>query len=101
MRAAVASRSKEMDYVVVYLDASVCRVHMPQDIFFGIASQVDWRVLARRFVLGLARGSGYRVEDINPSNSGNIFRAIAESNGLMPEYMNLQLEPQIQDNVYC
>lgn len=100
LRAAIVGRSKELDYIVIEVDAAVSRVHMPQDIFFGMASQVDWRKLARRFILRLAKSSGYRVEDIDPSNSGNIFRAIAESNSLMPDYMNLQLEPQIQDNVY-
>ena len=34
------------------------RVHMPQEIFFRIAQQVDWRLLARRVVLRICLDLG-------------------------------------------
>ena len=39
LRTAIVGRSKELDYIVIELDAAVSRVHRPQDIFFGMASQ--------------------------------------------------------------
>ena len=35
LRTAIVGRSKELDYIVVEVDAAVSRVHMPQDIFLG------------------------------------------------------------------
>jgi len=100
LRTAIVVRSKELDYIVIEVDAAVSRVHMPQDIFFGMASQVDWRILARRLVLRLASDRGHRVDSINPNDPGNIFKAIGESNGLSSEFVYLGLSPQIQDKVY-
>jgi len=65
------------DYVVVSLDATVTRFHMPQDIFWGIASQIDWRALARRFVLKLAVEAQFKVDSVNP---GHIYEAIEKAN---------------------
>ena len=48
LRDAVAGRCAALDYVFVALDAARLRVHMPQDIFFALARQVQWRCLARR-----------------------------------------------------
>ena len=39
----VAQRCRELGYIVIELDSAKTRFHMPQDIFFGIANQVDWR----------------------------------------------------------
>ena len=100
LRTAIVGRSKELDYIVIEVDAAVSRVHMPQDIFFEMASQVDWRILARRLILRLASDRGHRVDSINPIDSGNIFKAIGESNGLSSEFVYLGLSPQIQDKVY-
>ncbi len=100
LRTAIVGRSKELDYIVIEVDAAVSRVHMPQDIFFGMASQVDWRILARRLILRLASDRGHRVDSIDPNDPGNIFKAIGESNDLSPEFVYLGLSPQIQDKVY-
>ena len=48
------ARCEELDYVFVELDAVSSRVHMPQDIFFALAKQIDWRLLAQRMVRRLA-----------------------------------------------
>ena len=100
LRTSIVGRSKELDYIVIEVDAAVSRVHMPQDIFFRMASQVDWRILARRLILRLASDRGHQVDGIDPDDSGNIFEAIGESNGLSREFVYLGLSPQIQDMVY-
>ncbi len=69
------------DYVVIRLDAAKMGAHMPQDIFWSIAEEVDWRLLARRVVLHLAAEQHYRTEGID-ATAGSIFQAIANKNNL-------------------
>ena len=97
---AVESRCRELDYVVIKVDAAETRVHMPQDIFFEIAKQVDWRGLARRLVLRFAEESGYRVDTIDPSAVDNIFEAVGELNALDPLPVLSELRPKIQNKVF-
>lgn len=95
----VENRGKEQDYVVVKLDASDIRIHMPQDIFFEMAKQVDWRKLARRLLLRLAKEIGYRVDSIDPHQSDNIYKAMGEVNDLELESVLQELRPQIENKV--
>ena len=99
---AVSRRCQALDYIIVSLDAAdmSTRAHMPQDIFFGMARQVDWRQLARRRILGLAEGIGYRIDGIDYDNDGSIFEAISTINGLDPNFMRFRLDRQIQDEVF-
>lgn len=95
----VRVRCRELDYVFVNLDAALMRAYMPQDIFFGLASQVDWRLLARRLILRLANQKGYRVEGISPRDTGNVFDAIANANGLETQSVLFEMRPAIQNDV--
>ena len=96
---AVESRCRDLDYIVVKLDASEIRVHMPQDIFFEMANQVNWRLLARRLILRLAKEGGYQVDNINPGETDNIFEAVAKANNLDSQFVLQELRPKIQDEV--
>lgn len=40
------------------IDAAITRIHMIQDIFFGVARQVDWKPSAQRFMEDLFRHEG-------------------------------------------
>ena len=94
------SKCQDLDYQFVKLDAVASRVHMPQDIFFGLARQLDWRLLARRMLLRLARETNFQVDGVDPSESGCIFEAIARVNGLESEFVLNGLRPKIQDSVF-
>lgn len=97
---AVESKGLGLDYLVVKLDAADLRVHMPQDIFFGLARQVKWRLLARRFILRLAKECGYGVDDIDPGDAENIFKAIGSRNkNLGLESVLLELRPALEAGV--
>ncbi len=97
---AIESRCRNLDYVVVKLDAAETRVHMPQDIFFEMARQVDWRLLARRLILRLAEKGGYQVDNINPREAdNNIFEAVANVNNLDSQFVLQELRPKIQNEV--
>lgn len=97
---AIGSRCRELNYVVVKLDAAETKVHMPQDIFFEMASQVDWRRLARRLILRLAREGGYQVDNIDPGTADNIFEAVANVNNLDSQFVLQELRPKIQNEVF-
>lgn len=101
---AVESKGRDLGYLVVRLDAADIRVHMPQDIFFGMAKQVNWRHLARRFILRLAKECGYGVDDVNPGDAENIFKIIGRRNSglnrvLDSEAVLRELRPELEAQV--
>ena len=98
----VIARCRELDYLFVQLDASAkeTRAHMPQDIFFTFARQVDWRLLARRLILGMAAKQGYQVDGIDPDTVGNVYDAIAKVNALESQFVLGAIRPRIQDRVF-
>ena len=98
--AALQDKCRELDYQFVKLDAVTSRAHMPQDIFFGLARQLDWRLLARRMLLRLARDRGFQVDGVDASGTGSIFDAIARTNGLESQFVVLAMTPGIQDSVF-
>ena len=91
---------RELDYLFVRLDAATARAHMPQDFFFGLARQVDWRFLARRMILTLAAEQGYRIDGIEPGAPGNVFNAIADVNDLEPQFVLGGIRPKVQNSVF-
>ena len=100
LREALKPRCKELNYVFVMLDAAACRVHMPQDIFFALAAQLDWRLLARRLILRLLAEKDYRVEGVDPGNAVNIVDAVARANDLDFQFVLSELRVMLQDEVF-
>ncbi len=80
--AAVRARCEDRNYIYIEFDAAKRRAHMPQDIFFEMAEQIDWRLLARREILRLAQESGLRVDGVDAANTSNIYETIGQVNGL-------------------
>ena len=97
---AAQERCSNKGMLLVYLDAAKQRAHMPQDLFHGFASSVDWREAARRMVLKLAKDRVYRTEGIDPHSDGNIFSSIANANGLELQFLLDYMRPQIQERVF-
>ncbi len=93
------ARCEERKYLFVLLDAVTRRVHMPQDIFFGLASQIDWRLLARRVILRLLMEKSYHVDDIDPKSRANIVDAVAHANDIESQVVLLQLRPSLQNEI--
>ena len=100
LRAAVTERCAKKGMLLVSLDAATRRAHMPQDLFHGFASSVDWREAARRMILKLAKDRVYRIEGIDPHSDGNIFESIANANGLELQFILDYMRPQIQERVF-
>ena len=97
---AVRDRCEKLGMVFVSLDAASQRAHMPQDLFHGLASSVNWREAARRMVLKLARERVYIVDGIDPQPDTNVFEAIAGVNSLEHQFVLSNLRPHIQERVY-
>ncbi len=97
---ALTRRSRELDCLFVKLDAATLRAHMPQDLFFALARRIDWRRTARRLILGLAAGAGYRTEGLDAAAEGNVFDAIAAANGLERQFVLQALRPAVQERVF-
>ena len=93
------TRCRELGYLVLRLDARAMRAHMPQDFFFTLARQVDWRALARRVVLRLASENGYAVEGIGPENP-DVYEAIATANDVSPRMVHTDLKPALYQEVF-
>ena len=97
---AVNERCRNLNYIFADLNADNMRAYMPQDIFFGLASQIDWRLLARRLVLSLASENGYVTDGADLGHNGNLIDAIAVANNLDPPFVRLSMNRAIQDSVY-
>ena len=96
----IEDRGRERDYLVLRLDARNERAHMPQDFFFTLARQMDWRTLARRAVLRFASENGYEAEGIDPATPG-VYDAIAAAGNTSPRFVRADLAPEIQRHVFA
>ena len=92
-------KCEALNYVVAQLNAVDSRMHMPQDIFFGLASRIDWRLSARRVVLRLLSEAKYRVEGIDPGGADNVIDAVARVNGLESQTVILELRRALERRV--
>ena len=97
LRTKLAARADELDCLVLRLDALTERAHMPQDLFFALAKQIDWRLLARRYILRLASET-YDTDGLDPAAPG-VFEAIAAAGGVAPKSVLMDLRPQIEREV--
>ena len=91
---------RKLDYLCIDLDAANMRAYMPQDIFFGMAAQIDWRALAYRLVLRLAQENGYRVDELSHNDPGDVFDNIANANSIEAQTARILLLPSLQNEVF-
>ena len=89
----------EREHLFVALDALTSRVHMPQDLFFGLASQLEWQLLARRVVLRLLSKQAYLVDGIDPNGTINVIDAVARANGIEAQSVLIELRPALEREV--
>ena len=73
---------------------------MPQNLFFRIAEQVDWHLLARKMVLRLLAQRGHAVAEVDPAHQTNLASAIAAATDLEPDFVLNVASPLIQDGVF-
>ena len=100
LQSALAAESQIQGCVFIKVDAVTARVHMPQDLFFSVCRQLDWRLLARRVIVKLADAELYETADIDPSDEGNIYAAIGAANGMDARDVLLPIRVAIQNRVF-
>ena len=91
LKARLSSMACGLGYVVVNVDSGETRVHMPQEIFFRIAQQIDWRLLARRVVLRLCEYAGYHTGTIDPQREPPILEAVSTANSVEESMIALEM----------
>ena len=91
--------ASNLGYVAVNVDAGETRVHMPQEIFFRIAEQIDWRLLARRVVLRLCEDLPYQTDAIDPVADTPILEAISTANDVEESQVALDLRRRLPSAV--
>ena len=91
LKDAIRSISSSLGYMVVEVDSGETRVHMPQEIFFQIAQQIDWLLLARRVLLRLCQDAGYVTDAIDPEHEHSIIQAVSAANSVEEGMIALDL----------
>ena len=100
LRDRVSEVAAQQGYLVMNVDAGETRVHMFQDVFFRIAEQIDWRLLARQVVLGQARELGYRTDSVNPLADTPVLTTLGEASSLSETFILQDLRPLIENTVF-
>ena len=96
---ALDNTASDLGYIVVKINSGETGVHMPQEIFFRIAQQIDWRLLARRAVLRLCENTPYRTDTIDPGQETPILEAISAANAVEESQIALELRRVLPDTV--
>ena len=99
LRSALTRLAENHDYLVLTADAATHRFHMPQDLFFTLAAQVDWRLAARSFLLKLVADEGYQTEGVVAADE-DALHAVAERNNVAKEFLLAALNPRLQQQVF-
>ncbi len=90
---------QQRNFVFVKINAVDCGVHMPQLIFYKMASAIDWRLLARFVIKKLLGEKFYKVDDIEPHNTFNIVDSIARANQVDKSTVCYELRNALSENV--
>jgi hypothetical protein len=96
----VSDIGARLNYLVVHVNASDTRVHLPQEIFFKVAEQIDWRYLSRRVIIRLMEERGYKVDGIEPDSDNSILGDIGEANALDEQFLIRELRPRLQEEIF-
>ncbi len=80
-----------LGYLVAAVDSGETRVHMPQEIFFRVAQQIDWHSLARRMVLKLCIDKGYKADSIDIQDETPIIEALSQANSVEESMIALEI----------
>mgnify|MGYP001571073398 CR=1 FL=1 len=59
LRDDLSALARRHGMVCAHVDSARTRLHMIQDVFFGVAQQIDWSGSAQRFLEQLFRKQGY------------------------------------------
>ena len=98
LKDAFANMASNLGYVVARVDSSETRVHMPQEIFFKVAQQINWRLLTRRKILQLSEGI-YHTSGIDPASEDPIAQSIGDANSVEESQVRLDMRRALPEAV--
>src|SRR5688572_12273710 len=75
----VLGAAKNHGLIAVSIKAEDARVHMIDQVFFHIASEVPWDEVARKVIKKLATDLGYKTD---PLGDGPVLAKLSELNGM-------------------
>ena len=84
----------------VVLRAEDFRAHMPQDVYYQIAAQIDWRRLVRARILRLAADAGLSTEGVETAGNGNLYESLAKKNRITREEVVQRVQEQISTQIF-
>jgi len=84
----IADLARDRLLPVVRVDAADTRLHMIQDVFFAIARNIDWDMLAQRWIEGVFRANQYTWP--RPGQSVPL-QEVAQSNNVDPALLRRQV----------
>ena len=90
---------QQRNFVFVKTNAVECGVHMPQHIFYKLASAMDWRLLARFVIKQLLGQKLYQVDGIEPRDTFDIVDSIARANQVDKNTVCYELRNALSENV--
>ena len=96
LEGALSDLALKLGYHVVKVDSGQTRIHMPQDIFFRIAEQIDWRLLARRVVLRIGKDAGFQTDDVDPGSEQSVVSAISNMSSNQESMVRLELRRELR-----
>jgi hypothetical protein len=90
-----AAAAGQAGFVVANVDAAETRVHLPEQVFFAVARQVDWDGLAAVATSKALAAVGYPAE-----GGGVALDALASSYGVDPRELKRDVDRQLQEQVH-
>lgn len=99
LRNGLTDLAESLGYLVLNGNAAGQRFHMPQDLFFAFAAQVDWRLAARRFLIKLLEREGYQTDGVDAADQ-HALQAVADRNDIHQGFLLTALNPRLQRQVF-
>ena len=94
----LTNTASDLGYLVAIVDSQETRVHMPQEIFFKVAQQIDWRLLAKQVILRLSQNA-YQTTGIDPKGATSVLEALSNVNDVEERLIGLELRRKLPEAV--
>lgn len=88
-KADLATRARNLNYVVCDVSASDTRIHMVDQLYFQVARQIPWQALCESVLAKLARDAGYPHPAL--PGEGGFGERLAEANGVEATLIGIEM----------
>ena len=99
LKSELTREAVSLNYQAFNVDGGETRVHMPHEVFFRIARQIDWGHLSRLVILRLCNDAGYRTDAIDPQSETLVIRAVSHKNAVEESQVALDVRRRLPEAV--